>query len=389
MTNARFRASASRLALCAAIVAAWPAAAAAAQGEPAIVFVPADRVRSMEANQNEVTGLLRTAYEEVELASEFVGDEQVLAPALDAIAEAGRRSHALASPSRETHEGFAAPLIAICDNAPAAAWTRDDAADGFLAGSRLSQVAQLLKSFPLFEAYEAVVSAGPRVEATEKAPPEAMALLERAASSLRQALHVYEQGVLGPFARFVGEAAEQLADAALVRELCGQANFDEATALVHAGPGHDHEATPDPESTQTSRNRHLGTMRSALATLDHFVLPRGSSLPNIAQGFAAPVRTRAVQPVYSNFARRSCIEGEVRLEIRIGRDGEPQRIRVLQGSPELSGSAVAAARQWRFEPARLDGQTIAFDYRLTVNFNLDGEEATRCRQLPRFLTVAN
>ena len=101
----------------------------------------------------------------------------------------------------------------------------------------------------------------------------------------------------------------------------------------------------------------------------------------IAHGFTGPVRTKAVEPVYSGFARRACIEGEVRLELGLDRDGIPKRIRVLRGSSEVAQSAVAAAEQWRFEPARLDGEPIAFDYRLTVNFDLKGAERTRCRRL--------
>lgn len=387
MTSGRSWTRAGRLAWCAAILAVWLAVAAASQGEERIVFVPADRVRSMEANQNVVTGLLGTAYEEVELASEFLGDEKVLAPALTAIAKAGGRSDDLASPSKETYEGFAAPLIGICDDAPASAWTRDAAGALYVAGSRLSYVARLLESLPLFEAYEAVAAAVREVEATGKAPEQAAASLERAESSLLRALHIQETGVLGPFAQSVGDAAEQIANPARVKELCEQGNFDEANAPESSG--RDDEATLDSESTQTTRNRHLGTIRSALATLDNFVLPRDASPLTLAQGLAGPVRTRAAEPVYSNFARKSCIEGEVGLEIRIGRDGSPQRIRVLQGSPALSDSALAAARQWRFEPATLDGQTVAFDYRLTVNFNLDGEEARRCRALPGLLAAAN
>lgn len=42
---------------------------------------------------------------------------------------------------------------------------------------------------------------------------------------------------------------------------------------------------------------------------------------------------------------------------------------------------IAAAEQWRFEPASLDGEPIAFDYRLTVNFDLKAAEAERCRRL--------
>ena len=73
----------------------------------------------------------------------------------------------------------------------------------------------------------------------------------------------------------------------------------------------------------------------------------------------------------------------MRLQVRIDRDGIPRRIRVLQGFPALSEAAVAAAEQWRFEPATLHGEPVAFDYRLAVNFDLQGAEAERCRQLRR------
>ena len=55
--------------------------------------------------------------------------------------------------------------------------------------------------------------------------------------------------------------------------------------------------------------------------------------------------------------------------------GEP----VAVTGSRLLGNAVRLA--WRFEPATLHGEPVAFDYRLTVNFDLKDAEATRCRQL--------
>ncbi|HSG40003.1 MAG TPA: energy transducer TonB [Thermoanaerobaculia bacterium] len=63
------------------------------------------------------------------------------------------------------------------------------------------------------------------------------------------------------------------------------------------------------------------------------------------------------------------IHGTVILEGIIDREGCIRRLNVLQGLPGgLSEAAVAAVRNWTFEPATLKGEPVNVYYSLTVNF---------------------
>lgn len=378
---------------CLFLVVALTSALAPAQslgGELRMVLVTAERVRSMEANQRVVTGLLKAAFEDVEAAGEILGKKGDLEPVLEIIAGMGRVSYDLATPSRETTDGVTVPLIGLCGEAPRGAWTSGAVRSGFLAKRRIDRLVGLVQSFDLDEARRAVASALSRLEGLEGTAGEAEVLLARAESDLVRAMGTYETGVAGPFTESLAGGVARLQDASVVSELCLDRESQTSTAPADRDTdSRDDAETPDLQLAQVTRAGALGAIQASLAALDAAVLPEGSSPQEIARGFRGPVQTRAVPPVYSNFARRACMEGEVRLELGIDRDGIPRRIRVLRGSPELSESAIAAAEQWKFEPASLDGRAVAFDYRLTVNFDLQGAEATRCRQLRASASSAN
>jgi len=79
---------------------------------------------------------------------------------------------------------------------------------------------------------------------------------------------------------------------------------------------------------------------------------------------------RRVDPIYPDFARRSRIQGPVVLMLTVDEQGQPIQVQVLQGHPVFHDVALQAARQWRFEPARLGGRPVAASFRLTLNFSL-------------------
>lgn len=79
---------------------------------------------------------------------------------------------------------------------------------------------------------------------------------------------------------------------------------------------------------------------------------------------------RRVDPIYPDFARRSRIQGPVVLMLTVDELGQPTQVQVLQGHPVFHDVALQAARQWRFEPARLGGRPVAASFRLTLNFSL-------------------
>jgi len=84
----------------------------------------------------------------------------------------------------------------------------------------------------------------------------------------------------------------------------------------------------------------------------------------------APGILRRVDPVYPDLARRAHIQGTVVLMMVVDEFGVPMQVRVLDGHPALQDAALQAARQWRFEPARMDGRAVAASFRITLNFRL-------------------
>ncbi len=77
-----------------------------------------------------------------------------------------------------------------------------------------------------------------------------------------------------------------------------------------------------------------------------------------------------VTPVYPALARMTHVQGAVVLLMTIDATGAPTDVKVLEGHPGLQEAALQAARQWRFEPARVDGRPVSASFRLTLNFRL-------------------
>ncbi len=89
-------------------------------------------------------------------------------------------------------------------------------------------------------------------------------------------------------------------------------------------------------------------------------------------GLTEPVAISKVAPKYPEEARAAKVQGVVVLETLIDRTGRVREARILESpAPSLAEAAIAAARQWRFEPAR-NAQGVAVDVRfvLTLRFAL-------------------
>ena len=62
-----------------------------------------------------------------------------------------------------------------------------------------------------------------------------------------------------------------------------------------------------------------------------------------------PVLKSPGQATYPPLARAAHIEGEVRLEFVLNRDGDPSSVRVISGHPMLVPATVATVKTWKFE----------------------------------------
>jgi TonB family protein len=77
-----------------------------------------------------------------------------------------------------------------------------------------------------------------------------------------------------------------------------------------------------------------------------------------------------VEPDYPEEARNRQLQGAVVLDIHIGQDGTVQETKVVSGEPLLADAAMAAVRQWRFQPRLVAGAPAEMQTRITLNFRL-------------------
>jgi protein TonB len=89
-----------------------------------------------------------------------------------------------------------------------------------------------------------------------------------------------------------------------------------------------------------------------------------------SEGIMQALLVRRVQPEYPPIALVMRLSGTVRLHAVIGTDGRVRELAVLGGNPILAQSALAAVRQWRYQPTLLSGEAVEVETYITVEFVL-------------------
>ena len=91
----------------------------------------------------------------------------------------------------------------------------------------------------------------------------------------------------------------------------------------------------------------------------------------VGGGVSAPKALYAPDPEYSEEARKAKYQGTVVLWVVVGPDGRPRDIKVQRTlGMGLDEKAMEAVRTWKFEPARLNGNPVAVQINVEVNFRL-------------------
>lgn len=85
-----------------------------------------------------------------------------------------------------------------------------------------------------------------------------------------------------------------------------------------------------------------------------------------------PIPGQTPAPDYPPAAMRSGAQGTVMVRVEVGIDGVPVSVDVAQrsGSRDLDRAAVAAVRQWRFQPAQRDGQPVQGAVTVPIDFRM-------------------
>ena len=130
------------------------------------------------------------------------------------------------------------------------------------------------------------------------------------------------------------------------------------------------------------RESHDGLEAAVREVLRHVTAPTEAPAPEdpamlragfqpLPPGAARPVKVHDVAPEYTELARAARLQGVVILQTAIDQEGNVADVDVLKGlEMGLTEAAVDAVKQWKFEPAKIDGEPIPVSYNVTVNFRL-------------------
>lgn len=108
------------------------------------------------------------------------------------------------------------------------------------------------------------------------------------------------------------------------------------------------------------------------------MMPVSTPVPQTLQ-FSEPVRlseeaaramlVHSVDPLYPPEAAAQKLQGAVVLQAVIGRDGSVEDLKIIRGYFVLGRAAIAAVKQWRFQPYSVNGHAAQTQTTLTINFS--------------------
>jgi len=78
----------------------------------------------------------------------------------------------------------------------------------------------------------------------------------------------------------------------------------------------------------------------------------------------------APTPEYPALAQRAGIQGVVKLQVRVTKDGHVEVQKLIEGEPVLADAAMAAVKQWQANPVWVRGKKVEVISTVTFNFQL-------------------
>ncbi len=131
-----------------------------------------------------------------------------------------------------------------------------------------------------------------------------------------------------------------------------------------------------PESVRNSAPME----RPAVVTVNPALLPISAALPQpairqsnepvaLSEEAARALLVHTVNPIYPPEALAQKLQGPVVLQAVIGRDGSVEDLKLVRGYFVLGRAAIAAVKQWRFQPYSANGHASATQTTITINFS--------------------
>jgi protein TonB len=77
---------------------------------------------------------------------------------------------------------------------------------------------------------------------------------------------------------------------------------------------------------------------------------------------------KSVPPAYPPMAKTQHVSGNVQIDALIDADGNVGAMKVLSGPALLRDAAVQSLKQWKYQPAELDGKPTSMHLTVTLQF---------------------
>jgi TonB family protein len=89
----------------------------------------------------------------------------------------------------------------------------------------------------------------------------------------------------------------------------------------------------------------------------------------VSEAAARAMLTHTVDPIYPAEGLAQKLQGPVVLQALVGRDGSVEDLKIVRGYFVLGRAAIAAVKQWRFQPSTLNGHAASMQTVITINFS--------------------
>jgi TonB family protein len=136
-----------------------------------------------------------------------------------------------------------------------------------------------------------------------------------------------------------------------------------ATPVVNrAGESQEgNESEPSIEANQSSNADPLAGLAAGRPQEPTAPLPVGGD-------FKQARLLQSVPPIYPPTARAQNISGDVKIDALIDANGNVSSVKIISGPALLHQAALNAVKQWKYEPAQLNGKPTPVQVAVTVHF---------------------
>jgi protein TonB len=137
-----------------------------------------------------------------------------------------------------------------------------------------------------------------------------------------------------------------------------------ATPVINHG-----KTSSAPGESEPSIDISTGESNAAVPAALSASRPNAPAAPVPIGGDVKPAKLiKSVPPVYPQMAKSQHVSGNVQIDALIDADGNVSAMKVLSGPALLREAALQSLKQWKYQPAELDGKPTSMHLTITLQF---------------------